>query len=100
MADQLYISRIYFTPVSGGRSLSVDRREAIREFSGVVAEPDDQKREALWRQFALKAYEHFPSIPLFWLRSSVIVDPKVISSYTFSGNQIGAYTHLWTLKSA
>jgi peptide/nickel transport system substrate-binding protein len=100
VADQLYISRIYFTPVSGGRSLSVDRRAAIREFSGMVAEPDDQKREPLLRQFALNAYEHFPNIPLFWLRSSVIVDPKVISSYTFSGNQIGAYTHLWTLKSA
>jgi peptide/nickel transport system substrate-binding protein len=100
VADQLYISRIYFTPVSGGRSLSVDRRQAIREFSAVVAETDDDKREPLWRDFGLKAYEYFPNIPLFWLRSNVIVDPKVIGSYTFPGNQIGAYTHLWTLKSA
>src|SRR3712207_6070771 len=94
-ADPLYISRIYYTPVSGGRSLSVDRRQAVREFSAVVGEPDDQKRELLLRDFAMKAYEYFPNIPLFWLRSSVIVDPKVIGAYTFPGNQIGAYTHLW-----
>ena len=40
------------------------------------------------------------NIPLFWLPAEVIVNPEVVSGFTWPGALSGFWSHMWELKSA
>ncbi|HXH14036.1 MAG TPA: hypothetical protein VNP04_30250 [Alphaproteobacteria bacterium] len=59
---------------------------------------DHQARGHLARAIGDFLFEQFPDIPLFWLTSDVVADPKVVAEWTYPGLGAGRTTHFHLLK--
>ncbi len=66
----------------------------------IAATPDTAKQEELWKQAGAEAYEDFMDVNLFWLPTEIVVNPKVVASWTFPGGITGAWTHAVNIKAA
>jgi len=69
-------------------------------FQRVRSEVDLEKRQPLWRELGDLLYNGYMNIPLFWLPTEVVVNPKVVAGFTFPGNITGTWTHLDGIKAA
>jgi len=59
---------------------------------------DPRARGHLARAIGDFLFEQFPDIPLFWLTSDVVADPKVVAEWTYPGLGAGRTTHFHLLK--
>jgi peptide/nickel transport system substrate-binding protein len=59
---------------------------------------DPQERDRLAREIGEFLFEHVADIPLFWLTSDVVVNPKVVAAWTYPGIGAGRTTHFHLLK--
>jgi peptide/nickel transport system substrate-binding protein len=82
----------------GGAFENPDIDEAYRK---VIAElTDENLRAKLWREVGDIDYGLHTHVPLFWLKTSYLGNPSVISSYTFPGNLGAFFTHFEHIKAA
>ena len=69
-------------------------------FQRVRSEVEQEKRQPLWRELGDLLYNGYMNIPLFWLPTEVVVNPKVVAGFSFPGNITGTWTHLDRIKAA
>ena len=55
---------------------------------------DKEERARLLREIGDHKFDNFASVPMFWLRNDMTVDPNLIGNYDFPGPVISAYSHL------
>jgi ABC-type transport system substrate-binding protein len=61
---------------------------------------DPGARDKIFREIGDKLFNDIPTIPLVWLFADIMVDPKVVAEYVFTGTYTGFYTHLEYIKLA
>ena len=59
---------------------------------------DPAARDAQLRKTGNYKFEQFESIPLFYERIEVVVDPKIVADWTFPGWDGGDIGHTWLIK--
>ena len=93
--------RIVYTSQFATRGQAVERRRMDQAYTRVLGELDDARREPLWRELGKTVYEHIPNIPIVRVRAQVLVDPKVVSAYSYPGaQQTFLFSHFENIKSA
>jgi ABC-type transport system substrate-binding protein len=93
-SHQLLGFRAYNTGVHGTRGSMVENYDVDALFNRVRVELDESKQAELWRQLGDIAFPLHQDIPLFWLPTEAVVNPRVVGSYVFPGNISGTWTHL------
>ncbi len=97
-SHQLLGFRAYNTGVHGTRGSMVENYEVDELFNRVRVELDEAKQAELWRQLGDLAFPLHQDIPLFWLPTEAVVNPRVVGDYVFPGNISGTWTHLTGIK--
>jgi peptide/nickel transport system substrate-binding protein len=69
-------------------------------FLNMIKELDADKRAALWKQVGNLDYDMHTSIPLFWLKTEAVADPKVVSAFDYPGNTATLFALLAYVKAA
>src|SRR4029453_12843794 len=59
---------------------------------------DPTARDAQLRKIGNYKFEQFESIPLFYEHIEVVVDPKIVEDWAFSGWDGGDLGHTWLIK--
>ena len=59
---------------------------------------DPKASDALLRKIGNYKFENFETIPLFGVPIEVVVDPKIIEDWAFSGWDGGDLGHTWLIK--
>jgi ABC-type transport system substrate-binding protein len=59
-----------------------------------------EERQRLARAIGDHLYEEFADIPLFWFANEVVVNPKVVASWSYPGIGAGRSTHFHLVKAA
>jgi hypothetical protein len=69
--------------------------EIYQMWQELVQMTDPAARDAQWRKIGNYTFEHCAIIPLFDVGIEVVVDPKVIDDWAFSGWDGGDIGHTW-----
>lgn len=78
-----------------GRGRAIERPEIYRFYERVVQELDPTKQARLYRQLGEMVYPLFNHVPLLRTGLDVVVDPGVVSGWTFPGAMVSAaVTHV------
>jgi ABC-type transport system substrate-binding protein len=83
-----------------GNFRGVNLPEMEKVILQALAEPNEEKFDALARQMGEIAFVNHVSYPLFWLPTRFVVNPKVVSEWTFSGAHSGFWSHLEYVQAA
>jgi ABC-type transport system substrate-binding protein len=73
------------------RGLNLPELEA--KIIEVITAPNPDKFDKLSREMGEMAFVNHVVIPLFWLPTKIVVDPKVIAEWGFSGGLVGLWSH-------
>ena len=92
-SDILLGNEVY---VAAGHAASSKYEDSVLSglFGQIRGTVDPIGQAVLLRQMGDGAFDLHQSIPLFWLRAEVTIDPDVLSDYVFPGNISGSWTHL------
>ena len=74
----------------GPRGAGVEDPEADVVIAELNKTLDEQKLNQLWQKLGGIFYDKFESIPLFWTRGEMVVNPKVVADYVFPGRSAAA----------
>jgi ABC-type transport system substrate-binding protein len=69
-----------------------------RLFGQLRASLDEQQQEKIYQEIGEIMFTHHTNIPLFWTTAQGIVNPNIVSSYTFPGSISGTWTHVEYIK--
>lgn len=58
-----------------------------------IQAPNAEQFDKLSREMGELAFVNHVTVPLFWLPTKILVDPKVIQSWEFSGGLVGLWSH-------
>ena len=72
--------------------------EIYKMWEDLLQMADPAARDAQLRKIGNYKFEQFESIPLFYVNIEVVVDPKIIADWPFSGWDGGDLGHTWLLK--
>jgi len=61
---------------------------------------DFDAQDPMWRDVGEKLFTANHFVPLFWLPTVAIVNPKFVSDYVFPGSITGTWTHIEGIKAA
>ena len=59
----------------------------------VIQAPSAEEFDSLSREMGELAFINHVVVPLFWLPTKIVVDPKVIADWQFSGGLVGLWSH-------
>jgi hypothetical protein len=83
----------------GSITVNLDaRRNLCTGWEDLLQMADPAARDAQLRKIGNYKFEQFESIPLFYVNIEVVVDPKIIEDWPFSGWDGGDLGHTWLLK--
>ncbi len=94
---------LVWNSTSGGRNpnfpgaMSIELEMVVRQIYDTV---DTKKQEELFRTAGELVFEQYLSIPLFWLPSEALVNPKFVEDYLFPGSISGTWSHIYNIKAA
>jgi len=77
--------------------MSIELEMVVRQIYDTV---DTKKQEELFRTAGELVFEQYLSIPLFWLPSEALVNPKFVEDYLFPGSISGTWSHIYNIKAA
>ena len=60
------------------------------QYEKVLVELDPERQAQLWQEFGNRVFEMVQHVPMLRTRDEVVVDPKVVSGYTFPGAMMSA----------
>lgn len=84
-----------------GRGRAIERPEIYGLYERVVQELDPKKQATLYRRLGEMVYPIFNQVPLLRTGVDVVVDPGVVSGWTFPGGMVSAaVTHVEYIQSA
>ncbi|HEX3245636.1 MAG TPA: ABC transporter substrate-binding protein [Chloroflexota bacterium] len=89
----------YFLMI-GGRNNGYEDFDIDKYSLDAVSTFDEAKQEEAWKKVGELMYSKHTTVPLYWLPALGSINPKIVKSYTYSGNVTGTWTHTYTFKSA
>ena len=78
----------------GGKIYSYTDPQIDKMYEQLLQESDPQIREKLLRTIGDIKFDNYAEIPLFWVRTAVGINPKVVRTYAYPGNIPGDLSHL------
>ena len=69
-------------------------------YERLLQEVDPKIRENLLRAIGDIKFENYAEIPLFWVRTAVGINPKVVRGYAYPGTIPGDLSHLEYVEAA
>ena len=80
--------------IEGGVVYAYTHPEIDQRYEELQVNFNTEDRARLLREIGDHKFYNFASIPMFWLRNDMTVDPQYIGKYDFPGPVISAYSHL------
>lgn len=84
----------------GGIVHSYEDPQIDKMYEQLLQEADPQIREKLLRTIGDIKFDNYAEIPLFWVRTTVGINPKVVGDYGFPGTVPGQLSHLEYVEAA
>ena len=80
--------------IEGGVVYAYTHAEIDDRYAELQVNFNEGERARLLQEIGDHKFDNFASIPMFWLRNDMTVDPEFIGKYDFPGPVISAYSHL------
>lgn len=80
--------------IEGGVVYAYTHAEIDKRYAELQVNFNKEDRARLLREIGDHKFVNFASVPMFWLRNDMTVDPEFIGKYDFPGPVISAYSHL------
>jgi ABC-type transport system substrate-binding protein len=80
-------------PTFKGNFRGINLPELEEVILQTIQAPNEAEFERLSKQMGEMAFVNHVTVPLFWLPTKILVDPKVIADWGFSGGLVGLWSH-------
>lgn len=83
-----------------GRLYGFATAEMDETYFRFISETNDERRNALAREWGNLHYNLHASNPLFWVPAEIVVNPEFVSDYVWPGAFTGTWSHIANIKAA
>jgi ABC-type transport system substrate-binding protein len=93
-------TRLFHSSGKEGVAYSYEHELIDQNYAQFIKTADQAERDRLMREIGNHKFNEYPEIPLVWVHTEVLVNPKVVPEYVYPGVIFGAVTHLEYIKGA